>query len=75
VDEVSLMPKRQTKKVVDLTTGVVGLGVASAASATLPGMAGTIVRGGTLPIAGVSMMGMAADYGSRPRRAKRRRRR
>ena len=56
-----------------MTTGIVGLGVASAASATLPGTAGTIVRTGTLPLAGVSMMGMAADYGSRPRARRRRR--
>ena len=51
---------KQLKKTIDLTTGTIGLSVASAAAAPLPGLAGTIVRGGALPMAGLGLLAEAA---------------
>ena len=65
--------KSQIRKTTTLVTGIVGLSVGSAAAAGLPGMAGTIVRGGALPMAGLGLMAEAApsgNFGSVPRRRK-----
>ena len=56
--------KSQMRKTTDLITGTIGLSVASGAAAGLPGMAGTIVRGGALPMAGLGLMAQAAPSGS-----------
>ena len=56
--------KSQMKKTTDLITGTIGLSVASAAAAPLPGLAGTIVRGGALPMAGMGLLVEAAPRGS-----------
>ena len=68
--------KSQMKKTTDLITGTIGLSVASAAAAPLPGLAGTIVRGGALPMAGMGLLVEAApsgSYGARRRKTRRRR--
>ena len=54
------MPKNQIKKTTDLVIGTVGLGVASASAAGLPGLPGTVVRTGALPMAGLGLMASAA---------------
>lgn len=62
-------PSPQVQKTIDLTTGVVGLSVAGAVGATLPGLPGTITMGGTMPIAAASLMGVAGrDYSKKRRR-------
>ena len=69
--------KSQMRKTTDLIGGVVGLSVASGAAAGLPGMAGTIVRGGALPMAGLGLLAEAApsgSYGARRRKTHKRRR-
>lgn len=69
--------KSQMKKTTNLVTGIVGLSVGSSVAAGLPGMAGTIVRGGALPMAGLGLMADAAPggySGSTRRRHKKRRR-
>ncbi len=53
-------PKSPMGTAIKLTTGTIGLSVASSAAATLPGPAGTIVRGGALPIAGLGLLKTAA---------------
>ena len=64
-------PSAQVRKTTDLVTGVVGLGVAGAVGATLPGLPGVITMGGTLPIAATSLMGVAGkDYSKKKRRRK-----
>ena len=63
-------PNRQIQKTIDLTTGIVGLQVAGAVGATLPGLPGTIVNQGVMPIAATSLMGLAA--GESPRRRRKR---
>ena len=55
--------KSQIRKTTNLVTGIVGLSVGSAAAAGLPGMAGTIVRTGALPMAGLGLMAEAAPGG------------
>ena len=55
--------KPQIKKTTDLVIGTVGLSVASSAAAGLPGLAGTVVRGGALPMAGLGLMADAAPRG------------
>ena len=56
-------PSPEVQKTVDLTTGIVGLQVAGAAGATLPGLPGTIVMGGALPIAATGLLEVAGrDY-------------
>jgi len=55
--------KSQIRKTTDLVTGIVGLSVGSSVAAGLPGMAGTIVRGGALPMAGLGLMAEAAPSG------------
>jgi hypothetical protein len=52
--------KSQIKKTTNLVTGIVGLSVGSSVAAGLPGMAGTIVRTGALPMAGLGLMAEAA---------------
>jgi len=68
--------KQQVDRTMGLVTGVVGLGVAGGASAGLTGTAGTIVRSGALPMAGLGLMADAAPrgYGGTRRKAKKRRR-
>ena len=59
-------PSPQIQKTIDLTTGVVGLQVAGAVGATLPGLPGTIVMGGALPIAATGLLEVAGrDYRKR----------
>lgn len=62
------------QKTIDMTTGVVGLAAAGAVGATIPGLPGTIVTGGMMPIAATSMLGMASEdprtYGKRRRKRK-----
>jgi len=68
--------KSQMRKTTDLIGGVVGLSVASSVAAPLPGLAGTIVRGGALPMAGMGLLVDAApsgSYGARRRKTRRRR--
>jgi len=70
--------KSQMKKTTDLITGTIGLSVASGAAAGLPGMAGMIVRGGALPMAGMGLLVEAApsgSYGAGKRRKTHKRRR
>ena len=65
--------KSQIRKTTNLVTGIVGLSVGSSMAAGLPGMAGTIVRGGALPMAGLGLMAEAApsgNFGSVPRQRK-----
>ena len=62
-------PSPEVQKTIDLTTGIVGLGVAGTVGATIPGMPGTIVMGGAMPIAATGLMGVAAtDYRKKKRR-------
>lgn len=61
-------PSPVVQSTIGLTTGVVGLGVASTIGAGIPGLTGTIVNQGVMPIAGVSLMGEAANFGKRRRR-------
>ena len=66
-----MKPSKQIQDTIDLTTGVVGLGVVNSVGAAMPaGMAKTITMSGTLPIASVSLMGSAANYGQ-PRKKRR----
>ena len=68
-------PSPVVQKTVDMTTAAVGLGVASGIGATIPGLPGTIVTAGAMPIAAVSMLPMAAEdprtYGQKRRRRRR----
>ena len=52
--------KSSLRKTVNLTTGIIGLGVADKAAAAIPGTAGNIVRHGALPMAGLGLMKQAA---------------
>jgi hypothetical protein len=64
---------------INLTSGIVGLGAASGAAATLPaGLTRTITTSGTLPIAGLGLMSYAGtppSQGGRRARHKRHKRR
>lgn len=57
--------REQVDRTMGLVTGVVGLGVAGGAAAGLGGTAGTIVRTGALPMAGLGLMADAAPSVSR----------
>ena len=65
-------PSPIVQKTIDMTTAVVGLQAAGAVGATLPGLPGTIVMGGMMPIAATSTLGMAAEdprtYGKKRRK-------
>jgi hypothetical protein len=61
-------PSPQIQKTMDLTTGIVGLGVAGSVGATLPGLPGTIVTGGVMPIAATGLLGVAGRDYSRKRK-------
>ena len=59
----------QVRKTIDLTTGIIGLQVAGSVGATLPGLPGTIVNQGALPIAATGLLGVASrDYSKKRRR-------
>ena len=56
-------PSPEAQKTVDLTTSIVGLRVAGAVGAGLPGLPGTIVMGGAMPIAALGTLELAGrDY-------------
>ena len=56
-------PSPEVQKTIDLTTGIVGLQVAGSVGATLPGLPGTIVMGGAMPIAATGLLEVAGrDY-------------
>jgi len=65
------MPKQSpyVKKTVDMVTGAVGIRVAGSVAAGVPGLPGTILSAGAMPLAATSMLGMAGEdprtYGRR----------
>ena len=62
-------PSPQVQKTVDLVTGVVGIQVAGAVGAGLPGLPGTIVMGGAIPIAATGLLEVAGrDYTKKKKR-------
>ena len=56
-------PSAEIRKTIDLTTSIVGLRVVGSVGAGLPGLPGTIVMGGALPIAATGTLELAGrDY-------------
>ena len=65
-------PSPSVQKTIDLVTGAVGISVAGSVSATVPGLPGTILNAGAMPLAATSMLGMAGEdprtYGKKRKR-------
>ena len=51
-----MVSKKQLKKTMNTTLGIIGLSVGSSIGSTIPGTAGQIVTGGVLPVAGLGLL-------------------